>query len=255
MRTLTALTALAVASLPLAAQQPGAEHPKTTVTSPRDAMSGQASGKRMMAHDSSRAAAAMRHEDKDRAVAGGGTLPAGWSGRTDGAASALAQVKFAPMGPGMHLTLGPATILYRESDRVSGPFHTLATFTQTKAPTHPEGYGLFFGGEGLNDAGQKYVYFLVRGDGKFLIKRRDGANTSVVKDWTESSAIVKADPAGKATNRLEIDGSQAGKVTFKINGQDVYSMVATPADLNGAIGIRANHNLDLHIAGFAVHRM
>src|SRR5215211_4154698 len=88
------------------------------------------------------------HADTDHAVQGGGTVPEGWSVRTDDNA-ATANVKVAPMGKGMHVTLGPAIILYRDKNAGSGPFHTLATFIQTKNATHPEGYGLFYGGQAL----------------------------------------------------------------------------------------------------------
>ena len=224
MRTLSAFAALVVVALPLSAQatpKPGA----------------------------------MAHDDHDMTVAGGGTLPAGWAGRTDGASGAMTNVKFVAMGPGFHVTLGPATILYRASDAVTGPFHTLASFTQTKAPKHPEGYGLFYAGKDLTGATQQYTYFLVRGDGNFLVKRRDGANTSLVKDWTASPAVVKADSAtGKATNKLEIDQKSDPKhVRFLVNGQEVYSMDAA-GNVAGQVGIRANHNLDLHISDFAVHQ-
>ena len=65
-----------------------------------------------------------------------------------------------------------------KSDRANGPFHTLATFHQMKKLEHAEGYGLFMGGQALDGKGQKYTYFLVRDDGKYLIKRRDGEKTS-----------------------------------------------------------------------------
>lgn len=271
MRILTALAALACAAAPLAAQSKPAPKPATAKSAAakkaaaahdsmhaaikvsHDSMHAAMKG---MSHDSMHAGMkGMQHDDHDMAVAGGGTLPSGWAGRTDGAATALANVKFAPMGAGLHLTLGPATILWRDSDAVNGHFHTLAKFTQTKAPMHPEGYGLFVGGKALNGEGQKYIYFLVRGDGVYLIKKRDGANTSVVQNWTASPAVNKADAAGKATNLLEVATVTAGKLTFKVNGQEVYSMDVNAGDVNGAIGIRANHNLDLHIDDFAVHKI
>jgi hypothetical protein len=99
---------------------------------------------RLEAQDSARAAG-HDHADHDVAVPGGGTIPAGWSVRPDRGAS-TANVKLAPMGTGMHVTLGPAIILYRTSQEGKGPFHTLATFTQTKPVAHPEGYGLFYVG-------------------------------------------------------------------------------------------------------------
>lgn len=201
------------------------------------------------------AQAPAKASDPDKAVAGGGTLPAGWSARADRNAG-LENVKVAPMGDGLHVTLGPAVILWRAQDNATKDFHTLATFTQTKAPTHPEGYGLFFGGEDLDGADQEYTYFLVRGDGTYLIKRRDGAETSNVSSgWTASPAVQKADSAGKATNKLEIDNkSNPAKVRFLVNGQEVYAADAKDMDRLGIVGLRVNHNLDVHVAGFALHQ-
>lgn len=193
--------------------------------------------------------------DKDKPVAGGGALPAGWSARPDGQGE-VKNIKFAVMEPGYHLTLGPATILYREKDRANGPFHTLARFNQMKNPTHPEGYGLFFGGQALNGNGQKYTYFLVRGDGTYLIKQRNGEKTSeITKGWTAHPAVKKADAQGKATNLLEIDAKQnSAKVDFKVNGQTVHTADAKSLDTKGIVGLRVNHNLDVHIEGFDVHQ-
>lgn len=177
-------------------------------------------------------------------------LPEGWMARADrGEASG---VKFVAMGGGFHISPGSAAVIYRDADKVEGNFHTVVSFTQTKAPTHPEGYGLVFGGTDLGGPGQAYVYFLVRGDGKFTVKKRAGAEATNVKEWTDSDAIQKGDEAGKATNKLEIDAA-GPKVAFKVNGKTVYEMEgATKA---GVVGLRVNHGLDVHIAGFAVHKL
>ena len=229
MRTLPLLLlATAALSIPAAAQQP------TTSPAP---------------------AAVPRNADPDHNVQGG-ALPAGWSGRTD-RGQPLANAKFEAMGGGWHVTTGPAVILYRgEADKVAAgaPFHTLATFTQTKAPAHPEAYGMFVGGNALEAEGQSYIYVLVRGDGAYMIKKRVGAQVTAVVDWTPSPAVVKADSAGKATNKIEIT-AQDGKIKFTINGTDVHTMTATAAEAAGVIGLRVNHNLDVHVAGFEVHRI
>jgi hypothetical protein len=191
----------------------------------------------------------------DHAVAGGGTLPAGWSARPDGEGS-VKDIKFVVMEPGYHLTLGPATILYRQEDRVESPFHTLATFHQMKKLEHPEGYGLIFGGQALADKGQRYTYFLVRDDGTYLIKRREGEKTTEVsKGWTPHPAVKKSDAKGKASNLLEIDAKLDPRtVAFKVNGKTVHTAGAKSMDLKGIVGLRVNHNLDLHIEGFGVHK-
>jgi hypothetical protein len=193
--------------------------------------------------------------DPDRPVPDGGALPAGWSARPDGNGD-VKNVKFVVMEPGYHLTLGPATILYREKDRATGPFHTLATFHQMKKLQHSEGYGLIMGGQGLTGKNQQYTYFLVRDDGSYLIKRRDGEKTSdISKGWTSHPAVKKGDAEGKATNLLEIDAKQdSDKVDFKVNGKTVHSGSAKDMNTKGIVGLRVNHNLDVHIEGFDLHQ-
>lgn len=249
MHILSLFAASLALAVPAAAQQPTAAPPAAkpapAVTAPRDAASGQASGKRQPAPG-----------DADQAVAGGGVLPEGWSWRTDREAP-VANVKFAAMGGGYHVTVGPAVILWREADRVNGRFHTLATFTQTKPSAHAEGFGLFFGGQALNGEGEKYTYFLVRQDGKFLIKARTGKETKNITDgWVDHAAVAKSGADGKATNKLEIDGKgKADKVRFFVNGQVVHEMDGKDVDINGIVGLRVNHNLDVHVAGFDIHRL
>ena len=192
--------------------------------------------------------------DADQPAPGGGAVPAGWTVRADRGDASGAKIR--TMGKGLHLTLGPAVILYRTDTRGSGPFHTLATFTQTKPSKHAEGYGLFVGGKALDGGAQQYLYFLVRQDGSFLIKRRDGDKTSdVSKGWVQHAAVKKPDAKGSATNLLEVDNKRdPSRVAFLVNGQEVHSTAAERSDLDGIVGIRANHNLDLHIDGFDVHR-
>lgn len=165
----------------------------------------------------------------------------------------MTNVKFETMGSGLHVTLGPAVILWQAKDEMTGPFHMVASFNQTKAPTHAEAYGLFFGGKDLDGEGQSYTYFLIRKDGKFLVKTRTGAQTAnVTQGWVEHAAVVKEDATGKQANKLEITVGK-DKVTFSVNGTEVHSMAAASAA--GVAGLRINHNLDLHISGYGVHKM
>jgi hypothetical protein len=142
--------------------------------------------------------AARQHEhqaDPDKKVAGGGTLPSGWKARVDGNAS-LNGVKMMPMGGGVHFMTGPAGIYYKPADKGTGAYEARATFTQMEPAAHPEAYGLIIGGADLEGAAQKYTYFLIRQDGKYLIKRRAGDQTPTIADWTDSAAIKKADSSG-----------------------------------------------------------
>lgn len=208
-------------------------------------------------------AAAQGMEDPNNKVTGGG-VATGWHGRTDvdrrsNAAPSLTEVKFVAMGDGFHATMGPAAIFWRDQDLASGNYHVVATFTQTKAPMHPEAYGLFIGGAGLDAKNQRYTYFLVRQDGRFLVKRRIGDSTAVVTTgerggWVANDAVLKADSAGKATNELAILVKD-GTVTFSVNGKVVYTAKASDLDVSGIVGYRVNHNLDVHLSAIGIHKM
>jgi hypothetical protein len=197
------------------------------------------------------AQAPQRHDDPDKMVQGGGKLPAGWQARLDNASAKIDAVKFEPSGGGFHVTSGPAGIYYKPDQKATGTYETHASFTQLEPAAHPEAYGLFIGGADLQGENQKYTYFLIRQDGKFLIKRRDGAATPNVMTWTEHSAIKKADASGKMTNALSIDVG-ADKVRFLVNGTEVASQPKAQVDPTGVAGLRINHNLNVQVEGFGV---
>jgi hypothetical protein len=192
-------------------------------------------------------------DDPDRAVAGGGALPAGWHARTDRNAP-LTNVKFVLMGVGQHVTVGPAAIFWRDADTASGNYTVEAKFWQFEAPRHREGYGLFIGGSDLAGVGQQYTYFIIAGNGQFLVKRRRGDSTAVVSGgWAASPAIVKTDSAGKAENTLTIRVTN-GRASFGVNGTEVYATDATGLDVAGVVGYRVNHNLNVHLGPIALTR-
>jgi hypothetical protein len=209
-------------------------------------------------------AAQGKPSDPDVKVAGGGTLPAGWSYRLEDATASIANAKFVAMGSGFHFSTGPAGIYWREADAVTGSFHTLATFVQTKAPMHPEAYGIFVAGKDLKSGTASYVYLIVRGDGMYSIRQGGAAGSPSTNlttggnrnGWLASDAVVKQDSAGKATNKLEVAGDAATKkLKFSVNGKQVAEIDAPGGSVAGLVGIRMNHNLDVHVDGFAVHKM
>ena len=194
---------------------------------------------------------AQQKDDPDKNVAGAGTLPSGWQARLDNPGANLSSLKFVAAGGGFHATTGPAAIFFKPATVEHGPFQASATFTQTKPAAHPEAYGIIIGGADLSGPAQKYTYFLVRQDGKFLIKRRDGDQTKNVKEWTENAAIKKADDTGKTTNTLTVDAGKTD-VRFLVNDAEVASLPASGIDTQGIVGLRVNHNLDVEIIGFSV---
>jgi hypothetical protein len=192
--------------------------------------------------------------DPDKAVQGGGTLPKGWMARTDRGAP-MTNVKFVEMAPGWHVTLGPATIFYRPADTTSGNARlTLKIHSTPPKPAHAEAYGIFFGGSDLQGPNEVYTYFLIRGDGKFLIKRRKGDVTTKVVDWTANDAVKAADSTGLASNELTVL-IKDGKVSFMANGKELHSAPAADLDTKGVVGLRINHNLSVHVEQLQVNRM
>jgi hypothetical protein len=195
---------------------------------------------------------AQQHQaDHDKPVAGGGTLPAGWKGRLDSGGASLAGVKVTPIGGALHFVSGAAGIYYRPTDAQTGAYAAAGTFTQMEPAAHPEAYGIFIGGADLDGPNQKYTYFLVRQDGKYLIKRRAGSSTPTIADWTDSSAIHKPDPSGKMRNTLAVEVGR-DKVRFLVNGAEVLSTDNSKVDTAGIAGVRVNHNLNVNIEGFTV---
>jgi len=195
------------------------------------------------------------HMDMDQHVAGGGVLPAGWQAHLDHADANLADVKFVTMGDGFHFTTGPAAIYWNPANTVTGEFSAHATFTQTKAPMHPEAYGLIIAGNNLSSATPEYMYFLVRGDGKYMVRHR-AANGELhtIVDWTENTSIHQQDGDGRATNALVVQGGPWG-VRYLVNGTKVAEFLTKDVPFlktDGQVGIRMNHNLDVHVSDFGV---
>jgi hypothetical protein len=121
-----------------------------------------------------------------------------------------------------------------------------AAITLTKPSKHPEAYGLFVGGVGLEGADQRYTYFLVRQDGKFLVKRRSGAETQTVVDWTAHESVRAPKGEGSATNEFAIEVGP-DQVRFLVNGAQVATATRSQVDAEGIYGYRVNHNLDVHL--------
>lgn len=193
-----------------------------------------------------------QQHDPDQAVKGGGTLPPGWMARTDRGAP-MDNVKAAMEDGNLHVTLGPAIILYQPSETVSGSFEAGGLFHQFSSGRHAEGLGIIVGGKDLQGDGQAYTYFLVRGDGKFLVVKRDGEKTArLIPEWTANDAVKAApDTTGHAMNRLAV-AADGKTVRFLVNGTEVYSAPASEIATDGIVGFRINHNLDVRVDGWKV---
>jgi hypothetical protein len=192
--------------------------------------------------------------DTDVAAQGSG-LPAGYLAQFDRANTNAADVSYSEKEPGRwEVKTGPAHILYSPNDTARGKYSVSATFEQLEAPMHPEAFGVFIGGSGLDQpTARKYTYFIVRGDGKYMVKVRDGANTRTVTEWTASPAVPKQDANGKGLYgiKVDVDGNTA-KVS--VNGSPVTTISGKDTPVDGIAGVRINHNLHLLVTPVSVTR-
>ena len=188
---------------------------------------------------------ASAQSDPDRAVAGNGKFPAGWSVRPDrGTAD---QIQFTQAGDVYHYTMGPAGTFYNPSWMKSGNYTFSARLTQKAAPTHPISYGLMIGGSNLAGDMQTYSYFLVRNLGEYYIANREGnARPTAVVNWTANPAIVKQGADGRQTNTLGIQ-VQGDNVIFTVNGTEMTRLPKSKLHTDGLYGFRIGHNLDVDV--------
>lgn len=178
---------------------------------------------------------------------------ADWQIRFDQASAQRADLTFQPDRDTIRISSGPAAIYYHPTDTATAPFTAHATFTQLQQANNPESYGLFFGGQDLQGEKQRYTYFLVRQNGEYLIKRRNGSSTSVIQDWTTDPAVRAFDTVkGRVTNELAVSVGP-DSVHFQVNGAQVDKRLRSEIpDLSGQVGLRVNHRLDLAVTDFRV---
>lgn len=203
--------------------------------------------------------------DPTATVTGSGQLPPGWMMRFDTPRGnrpmpAPTSVSFVTMGGGLHVTSGPAAIYYNTRDVGHGIYQVSATFKQSKSMQH-EAFGIFIGGSNLQDSTQNYLYFVIKPfDGSMLISHRNGRmNTAIVPETpaTPEPAINRDSPTdGSASNTLLIHVAK-DTVHFLINGKLVKALAKTQLDgasTDGQAGMRINHNINMHIDGWALKK-
>ncbi|HEY0928807.1 MAG TPA: hypothetical protein VGE27_02715 [Gemmatimonas sp.] len=187
-----------------------------------------------------------------------GKRPIGWQVRYDGGAAHAGHgaggaagadtVAFAQMTPGFHVTTGgAAALLWHPDSSARGNFVVESSIFlfPTKGRDH-EGYGLVMGGSDLGGAAQRYTYFLLRNDGRFLVKQRQGDKLTTLTDWTASPAI-KLQAGGDAMKndlRVEVRGET---VRFLVNGTAVTSLPRARVNPDGVFGLRINHGVNAHV--------
>lgn len=173
-------------------------------------------------------------------------FPEGWEVRTDPGQTSPEAVDFVATDDGYRVRPGPRAIYWDPGMTTEGTYRFSATFQHFNEPSPPEAYGVFVGGRDLQSPEQDYLYFLIRRDGKFLVKHRAGDETHTLTDWTGHDA-VETGPAeqGSPLNTLVVE-SREDAVRFLVNGTEVQRLERAPMlSTDGQAGVRVNHKLDV----------
>ena len=191
------------------------------------------------------------------AVQGQDAPPEGWQVRTDrGGHGADAEgLSFVEMTPGFHVTTGPAGIFFHPDSTAQGTFRIESTTFLFDPGERNEGFGVFFGGRDLTGETQAYTYFLIRRDGSVLVKRRDGAETSTLTGWTKNDAVATWEERDEADSSVQNDlaiEAGADELVFFVNGTEVARMPRADQHVDGIVGVRVNHGLNLHVSSVRV---
>ena len=153
------------------------------------------------------------------------------------------------------VTGGPARTFWNPANRVMGNYTAKATFNLMKPSGHISYYGLVFGGQSLEGAAQKYLYFLVAQNGTYIIRARTGEAVTDVRASTPHAAIRQPGADGRSTNAIEVRVA-AGTISYVVNGTVVHTTPRTGATAatDGIAGVRVNHVLDVMVDAFEVQR-
>lgn len=180
--------------------------------------------------------------------------PGGWQVRYDRAGTSDTSLKIDQMGPGWHVytTMRGAGVMWRPADAARGNFRVDAeTFLFPTTSGHAEGYGLIVGGQNLEAETQRYLYFLIRADGQYLIKAREGATTRDIVPWTANAAVTRQTGTENVRENLAIEAA-ADSVKFFVNGTQVHALPRASVQVEGQVGLRVNHASSVHISRVAV---
>lgn len=189
-------------------------------------------------------------------------VPEGWEVRLDrnmpdvtiGSDPESSDIYFVNMTPGWHVTTGPAGIYYHPSNTASGEYKVSATLHLfDPGERNREAFGIFLGGENLDNDEQRYLYFLIRNTGEYLIKERLGNETQVVQNWTSNDTInIYTDDLEDSSAQNNLSVSVAGSdILFYINDSEVASVPVGEFSTKGLYGFRVNHSINLHISDLA----
>ena len=204
--------------------------------------------------------------DADRAVAGGGIMAKGWSGKIDPGAEKQGQTvnnsKLTQAGNVLSVTTGPAITYWNPANTAAGNYTVKATFNEAKFQglnNHAHPYGIVVAGNDMGTETQSYLYCAAYGNGRFIVRGFGPAPFSMNGRGAEAPSVNKAAGVGSPVSQEIAVVVDADSVDCSING----TVVATypKADLvaagklkstDGVYGIRFAHNTEGTVTGLAM---
>ncbi|NNK62416.1 MAG: hypothetical protein HKO98_04335 [Gemmatimonadetes bacterium] len=182
--------------------------------------------------------------------------PAGWEVRFDRPGMGEGDMEmFVAMPPGWHITTGPSGIFWDPDLTAEGDFRIEAEIYLFDPEGRRESFGIFFGGRDLAGDAQAYTYFLIRDGGQYIVKERNGADAPTLVAWTDHDAVVswadREEGGANVLNTLAVE-SRAGTLHFFVNDVEVTSVPAGDMPVDGVVGLRVNHRLNLHVSRLEV---
>lgn len=201
--------------------------------------------------------------DPENPVGGNLEVPEYWNVRLDrpddsaviGSESENADIYFVNMVPGWHITTGPAAIFWSPASTATGSYRAEAVFDLFDPQGLNEAFGLFIGGQNLENEDQAYSYFLLRNSGQYLVKNRTGGSTGNVQNWTSAPSMNRftGETESSVRNTLAVEVTPE-EVTFWVNGDRVAAFPAGELYTEGVVGLRVNHRLNVHVSDLNVEQ-
>jgi hypothetical protein len=175
-----------------------------------------------------------------------GFAPGGFRGRVDTFREKVGSISWTRDGTGFLVQSGPGHIVWHPADTASGRFRVAVRVEQLAHSRDPDAHGLFFGGQALDAPDQRYLYFLIRQNGMYLIKQRSADSLRTLVPWTAHAAVPADTITGRVRAELSVDVAP-DSLRFFVNGRRVDAIAAREFDTRGAFGIRVNHDLRLRV--------
>jgi hypothetical protein len=205
-------------------------------------------------------------QDAARAVADGGILVAGWTGKIDAneekAGQTLKNAKLAGDAKTLKVTTGPAVTYWNPANKASGDYTVKATFTEHKYMNlndHPHPYGIVIAGNDLGTAEESYLYCAAYGDGRFIVRGMGPAPFRMNGRGEANAAVNKAAGKDQPVTQEIAMSVKGDKVECAINGTVVgsYDKAAVVGagklkSTDGVYGLRFAHNTEATVTGLTL---